>query len=91
MTSFLRFPQVRSRVGLSRSTIYLKIVNGEFPKPISLGARAVAWLESDIDAWITAQVKQQLAMRNNSASLTPYQGCRAQRLSRSLVVSQERQ
>jgi prophage regulatory protein len=91
MTSFLRFPQVRTRVGLSRSTIYLKIVNGEFPKPISLGARAVAWLESDIDAWIAAQVKQQLSMRNDSARLTPYQGCRAQRLSRSVVVSREQQ
>jgi prophage regulatory protein len=58
MASFLRFPQVRIRVGLSRSTIYLKILHGEFPKPINLGARAVAWVESDIDAWMTEQVQR---------------------------------
>ncbi len=87
MTSFLRFPQVRTRVGLSRSTIYLKIENGEFPKPINLGARAVAWLESDIDAWISAQIKQQLAVRKESAGLGPYRSCRTSP-SRSAVVAE---
>ncbi len=51
--SFLRLPEVKSRVGLSRSSIYAKMQHGEFPPPISLGARAVAWLESDIDEWIS--------------------------------------
>ncbi len=58
MTSFLRFPQVRARVNLSRSSVYLKMENGEFPQPISLGVRAVAWLESDIDAWILSRIAQ---------------------------------
>ena len=53
----LRLADVRSRVPYSRSTIYQKIAQGEFPKPISLGGRAVAWLESDIDAWIAARVE----------------------------------
>jgi prophage regulatory protein len=64
MTSFLRFPQVRTRVGLSRSTIYQKILQGEFPKPINLGARAVAWLESDVDAWMTAQMERHIVNKN---------------------------
>jgi prophage regulatory protein len=53
----LRLPQVKARVGLSRSSIYLRINNGEFPAPISLGARAVGWLESEIDAWPQARIE----------------------------------
>jgi prophage regulatory protein len=53
---FLRLSEVQQRVPYSRSTIYLKISRGEFPQPHSLGARAVAWLESDIDAWIAARI-----------------------------------
>jgi prophage regulatory protein len=52
----LRLPEVKANVGLSRSTIYLRIEEGSFPKPISLGARAVGWLESDIEAWVSKQV-----------------------------------
>lgn len=53
----LRLADVRARVPYSRSTIYQLITEGRFPKPISLGGRAVAWLESEIDAWITARVE----------------------------------
>lgn len=40
----LRLPAVKDRTGLSRSSVYEKIATGDFPKPISLGARAVAGL-----------------------------------------------
>ena len=53
---FLRLAEVQRRVPYSRSTIYAKISRGEFPAPIDLGARAVAWLESDIDGWIEARI-----------------------------------
>lgn len=52
----LRLPTVKARTGLSRSSIYLRIASGTFPKPISLGSRAVGWLESDIEQWIETQV-----------------------------------
>ena len=39
----LRFHQVQARTGLSRSTIYRRLAGGSFPKPLSLGARAVGW------------------------------------------------
>ncbi len=55
--SILRLPSVKSRTGLSRSTIYLRISKGEFPKPISLGGRSVGWLEADIDDWLNKQVE----------------------------------
>lgn len=52
MASILRLPGVKAKTGLSRSTIYDKIQNGEFPEPIQLGARAVGWVESEIDQWL---------------------------------------
>ena len=51
----LRLPAVKASVGLSRSTIYIRIAEGTFPKPVSLGGRAVGWLESDIEAWIESK------------------------------------
>jgi prophage regulatory protein len=60
--SILRRKQVEKRTGLSRSTIYLRIQNGTFPRPIKLGARAVGWLENEIEAWLTARME----IRNNS-------------------------
>lgn len=55
---FLRLTEVQKRVPYSRSTIYLKVSRGEFPKPIDLGARAVAWLESDVDEWIASRISK---------------------------------
>lgn len=49
---FIRLPEVKSKTGLSRSSIYLRMSNGEFPQSISLGGRAVGWLESDINEWL---------------------------------------
>ncbi len=55
---FLRLSDVKERTGLSRSTIYLNISKGTFPRHISLGARCVGWLESEIDAWVQARINQ---------------------------------
>jgi prophage regulatory protein len=52
----LRLPAVKALTGLSRSTVYEKISVGEFPKGISLGARSVGWLESEVQAWIFKRV-----------------------------------
>ena len=30
--------------------------NGSFPKPVRLGARAIGWIESEVDAWIREQI-----------------------------------
>lgn len=49
---FLRLPEVKTRTGLSRSTIYALIGQSKFPRHIPLGLRCVGWLESEIDAWI---------------------------------------
>lgn len=54
----LRLTEVIERTGLSRSTIYLNISKGIFPKNISLGSRSVGWLESEIDTWIQSRIMQ---------------------------------
>ena len=55
--TILRLPAVKSRSGMSRSSIYNGIKEGTFPAQISLGPRAVGWLESSIDAWIQARIE----------------------------------
>lgn len=49
---FIRLPEVKNKTGLSRSSIYLRMSNGEFPQSISLGGRAIGWLESDVNQWL---------------------------------------
>ena len=50
-----RLPEVIAICGLSRSTIYEMIGRGEFPAPVKLGARAVGWRRSDIEAWLASR------------------------------------
>lgn len=54
--TILRLPAVKARTGLSRSTIYMRIAEGTFPKSISLGGRAIGFLEAEIDAWLDARI-----------------------------------
>jgi prophage regulatory protein len=54
----LRRSEVERITGLKRSSIYLKIKEGDFPKPIKLGMRAVAWLEADVMQWIESKVTE---------------------------------
>ena len=56
MYNILRLPKVTEKTGLAKSTIYKKIAAREFPVPISLGAKAVGWLQSDVDKWIEGQI-----------------------------------
>ena len=64
----LRLPQVLARAGLSRSTIYRRLADGSFPEPVSLGARAVGWIEWEVDEWIRQRIA---ASRGESARTRP--------------------
>jgi len=57
VTSILRLPTAKARTGLSRSTVYLRISEGRFPKPVSLGGRAVGWVEEEITEWLNQQIE----------------------------------
>lgn len=53
----IRLPEVLRRIGVSRSKLYADVNSGHFPSPISLGARAVGWLDTDVDDWIGGRVE----------------------------------
>jgi prophage regulatory protein len=58
---FMRLNEVMTRIGLSRSSIYLAMSRRQFPQPILLSghdtARAVGWLEADIENWIQERIE----------------------------------
>lgn len=60
----LKLPQVLGMVLLSRSQLYLLVGSGEFPAPIKLSKRAVAWLESDIHKWIESRTAKSMGNPN---------------------------
>lgn len=66
----LRLPEVIKITGLKRSSIYRLIGEGRFPQSVSLGARAVGWLESEIENWILekAEVRKSKALSDNKKS-----------------------
>ena len=68
MHTILRLPEVKRSTGLSRSTIYLRIAEGKFPKPVSLGGRAVGWLEVEIQEWQDRRIE---ASRSSSLNKQP--------------------
>ena len=65
----LRLPDVIERVGFSRSSIYAFVDNGSFPKPVQIGIRAVGWLDSDVDDWISDRIEKSRGIDYSPASL----------------------
>ena len=53
----IRLPEVESKTGYRRSTIYRLAQEGKFPTPVALGARASAWIEDEINAWIEGRIE----------------------------------
>lgn len=54
----IRLDEVEQRTGLKKSTIYarMRLQPAQFPRCVAIGCRAVAWPESEIDAWVAARV-----------------------------------
>ncbi len=63
--SILRCKQVQKMTGLSRSSIYLRIQEGTFPRQINLGARAVGWIQKEIEDWLAVRIE--LRNKNDSS------------------------
>jgi prophage regulatory protein len=67
-TRLIRLPEVLSRTGYGRTSIYRKMEKGEFPKNLKLGApikdptqfdsRAIAWIEEEIDQWVESRIEE---------------------------------
>lgn len=56
MTKLLKLKTVLEMTGLGRSTLYKYINQGQFPRPVTLGPRSVAWVESEVEDWIGERI-----------------------------------
>lgn len=56
VNAILRLPAVKAQSGASRSTIYLRIQQGLWPKPVKLGPRSVGWPASEVSALNSARI-----------------------------------
>ena len=64
----IRLPEVLSRTGYGRTSIYRKMEDGSFPKSVKLGgppldtsvfdSRAIAWIEEEVDKWIESRIEE---------------------------------
>lgn len=63
----MRLKDVMTCTGLGRSSIYKFMLDGSFPKSVSLGSRAVGWVESEVYGWISGK----MAARDPSAGACP--------------------
>ena len=69
---FIRLPEVLSRTGFGRTSIYRKMEDGSFPKSLKLGgppkdpnefdSRAVAWIEDELDQWMESRIEDRVSI-----------------------------
>jgi len=65
---FIRLPEVLSRTGYGRTSIYRKMKEGSFPRCVKLGGpledsnafdcRAIAWIEDEVEQWMATRIKE---------------------------------
>ena len=65
---FIRLPEVLTRTGFGRTSIYRKMEDGSFPRSVKLGgppvdpeafdSRAVAWIENEVEQWIDSRIEE---------------------------------
>lgn len=68
--AMLKLGEVIRRTGLSRSTIYVRMNEGQFPQQVKIGVRAAAWLESEISDYITSCVAAHRQQPSKTAGAT---------------------
>ena len=54
----IRMKEVMAKAGIARTNLWRQVKDGQFPAPVSLGARAVGWVESEVDAWIESKIAE---------------------------------
>ena len=70
--NLIRLPEVMSRTGFGKTSIYRKMEDGSFPKSLKLGgppkdpnvfdSRAVAWIEDEVDQWIESRIQDRVTI-----------------------------
>lgn len=67
-SNLIRLPKVMEKTGFSEPWIYRLMSQKRFPRPTKLGPRAVAWVESEVDAWIDARIAERDLSADKEAS-----------------------
>ena len=52
----IKLEEVKNISGLGRTSIYMFMKEGQFPKSVSLGGRAVAWVEDEVFEWVQSKI-----------------------------------
>lgn len=58
MIRLIRKKEVLAATGFKNSTLYKYIAEGSFPRPVTIGGRAKAWVESEVVAWMNDRIKE---------------------------------
>lgn len=66
----IRLPDVVAKTGLCRTTIYRMESSGFFPKSVSLGGKAIGWIEAEVDKWIEARMAERQSTPDSSTLST---------------------
>ena len=56
--SLIRLNEVKALTGLGRSSIYKFMADGRFPQSVSLGERAIAWVDTEVEDWVQEKIEQ---------------------------------
>lgn len=56
--TLIRKPHVLRRVGFGNTELYRRVAAGKFPKPVRIGARAVAWNSAEVEKWISDRLAE---------------------------------
>ncbi|MFC0226325.1 helix-turn-helix transcriptional regulator [Serratia aquatilis] len=56
--SLIRLSEVQRRTGYSKAWIYRLMSEGKFPASVKIGARAIAFVEGEVDEWINQRIAE---------------------------------
>ncbi len=73
----LRLPQVCRITGLGRSMIYQLEAESRFPARVRIGARAVGWVESEVQSWLASRIQHHRACGASAARTTDFVRCQS--------------
>ncbi|QTL41254.1 AlpA family transcriptional regulator [Xenorhabdus budapestensis] len=56
--NLIRLPEVQRRTGYGKAWIYKLIADNKFPKQVKIGTRSIAFIESEINDWISQRISE---------------------------------
>jgi len=65
----IRLPEVQRRTGYSKAWIYRLISQNRFPSSVKIGSRSVAFIESEVDEWISQRIEERDALISTKPQL----------------------